>query len=195
MINELVSSIKQEMELIGNEFQDFQKQSKAACPPSCCKCCINPDIFCSVSEMLPMAQALFQQGRHEEVLDQINSFEASDKQNCVLLKIDNLEQGKGKCDGYEFRPLICRTFGFSGHRLKEKISLSICKNLDFSVERKQELEAQLNSSDASFPIISVASFRLSSKFPKILQEQFQINQALKLAIEKVILYSKFDSDR
>src|SRR6185295_15429071 len=93
------------------ETKQFQAETGLHCIAGCGRCCENPRIETTVAELMPLAFRLFQRGEESGWLDKANRSES--KGQCIFYKPDPLIEGKGRCSVYQWRPLICRLFGFS----------------------------------------------------------------------------------
>lgn len=132
-------------------------------------------------EMIPMALRILDEGKLEEWYQKLKSSEGL---VCLVFNGKN-------CDLYNERPPLCRMFGVAGRiNKKQEITLSVCKFLKekFPVET----EAALNSTAADTPVMAHWSSRLTTLDPHLAQERQPINRALKLALEKVALWSQYN---
>jgi len=169
---------------IENDFSAFQKKSKLQCPSGCAKCCFSPEISCHPFEMLPLALDLCKRGIAEEVL---NSLEKNHNPTCSLLVIENQELGLGYCKEYEFRPLICRAFGIAGITNKfHETELSLC-----SVIKEKISVENIVIEKEKVPQIKLSKAKLEMINPVFLEKTMPINQALKLVLEKVLIFYSY----
>lgn len=178
---ELSRKISAGLEDIGKPFSVFHHNSKMFCPPDCGKCCFNPEIAAHPFELLPLAMNLLERG---EALDYLQKLKENKDGICILLDQINAEKGIGKCKEYDFRPTICRAFGVSGRiNKKEEVELSICKKL----KELYPLE-DFDISNQEVPFISLVKRKLESIDPVLIGPQLNINEALIIVLEKVLLW-------
>lgn len=183
-LENLSIKIKEELEIIGKPFGDFHYKSGMICPTDCGGCCINPNIEVHPYEMLPLAFDLLKRGLAEDALEKAKT---QIGQNCIFLKLINLEKGLGRCTEYANRPSICRAFGVSGRlNKKEEIELSICKVLkNIYPEIKYEFD------EKDVPYISLVKRKLEAIDPVLIGPQIPINEALVIILEKVLFWNSF----
>src|SRR4051794_39971717 len=97
----------------------FSAATGIACPAGCGECCEAIDFGVSRPEAEEVAAFLLD---HPQALARFEAREIEDprelgrKVSCPLYDAEN---GAAHCTVYEARPLLCRTFAFSGHREKE----------------------------------------------------------------------------
>lgn len=104
-------------------FADIDCQTKAfadatglRCKPGCGQCCLNPGIETTISEMLPLANHLWDTHQALAVTARI---EAQQSQGvCVMFAPSPEGLGQGQCSAYSYRPGICRLFGFAATQMK-----------------------------------------------------------------------------
>ncbi len=183
-LENLSIKIKSGLEEIGKPFSDFHEKSKMACPPTCGKCCYNPEIACHPYELLPLALDLLERNLAEEYLAKAKN---SKDGICVLLDKVHPESGLGRCTDYQNRPSICRAFAVSGRlNKKNEIELSVCKKLKeiYSIE-------DFHFANDEVPYISLVKRKLEAIDPAMIGPQININEALIIILEKVLLRQSF----
>jgi Fe-S-cluster containining protein len=138
-----------------------------------------------------MALDLLDRGIAQETYDKCLEHKAD---HCLFMKISDLKNGKGRCTEYQFRPLICRTFGVAGRRDKMgKINFSVCTTLkEIKAKEYQELTAK-EFLPQEVPFIDLSKNRLATLDPKFLEEEFPINQSLAIMLEKILFISELDT--
>jgi Fe-S-cluster containining protein len=189
----LAHEIMGEFDRISKEFSSFQTASKLECIEGCGKCCFKPDIYCSPVELLPLALELLARGEAQEMYEKVLG---KNNERCIFLNVDNEEKYVGKCSFYKNRPLVCRTFGVSArHDKDKKVEFSVCRPLKEkkALEYQSLLEKKFSLEDSTLPFIDVCKNRLSALDPLFYEEEFPINQALTMILEKVLLYSAYES--
>lgn len=191
---ELSQHILREYDEITATFNNFQHNNKLNCLPNCGKCCFKPDIYCTPLELLPLALEFLSRGDAEKVyalcLEKHN-------ERCLLLNVDNEEKFQGKCSEYNYRPLICRTFGVSArHGKKDNVDYSVCKVIkeDKSTEYYELLLKNYPQDTSDLPYIDLGKNRLAALDPRFLSEEYPINQSLRIILEKVLLYASYENE-
>jgi Fe-S-cluster containining protein len=190
---QLANSILGEFTQISSEFSTFQNNAKLSCIEGCGKCCFKPDIYCSPYELLPLALELLEKGEAQKMYER-----CLDKQEerCLFLTVTNEEKFKAQCEAYTFRPLVCRTFGVSArHGKNQRVDMSVCKPLQEQKTQAYEelLEKAFSITNLPLPFIDLCKSRLTSLDPALQDEEFPINQALKIMLEKVLFYANFNN--
>jgi uncharacterized protein len=103
-------------EQIDQQTQEFRQATGLSCASDCGRCCDCPSVDATVLDVLPLAIALFQQGKAEEILGQL---ETDSPQRCIFYQPDALDSQKGRCGIYPWRPSLCRLFGYATVRDKQ----------------------------------------------------------------------------
>lgn len=176
--------IKLGLEEIGKPFSDFHEKSKMTCPPSCGQCCYNPEITCHPYELLPLAMDLLTRDMAELYLEKAKNNKDG---ICILLNQIDPVSSHGRCNEYQNRPSICRAFAVSGRiNKKEEVELSICKKL-------KELYPlnDFDFSEEEVPFISLVQRKLEAIDPRMIGPQVNINEALIIILEKVLLWNSY----
>jgi uncharacterized protein len=166
-------------------FSSCQKNMGYSCLPSCGRCCLNPEIEASLFEMIPMALAIYEEGKMDEWIEKLST----SAQDYCLAFIPGEKEGEGQCVRYEERPSICRMFGVAGYRNKKnEVTLSICK---FIKDHHEIKEIPINLNPHEVPMMMEWSYKLASLDQRLIQEKLPINKALMKALEKVALYAEY----
>lgn len=184
----VIKQVEQIFQEIDRQTATLQAATGLHCPPGCGCCCENPEVETTVLEMMPLALELWQRG---EVLQWIERSQAVEERGpCVFYHPDPFVPGNGRCSVYSWRPTICRLFAFATVTNKQgQPELAACvrqKEIMPEIIQKAK-EAIANGLDAAnfFQIsIQVAMLDPSASQP------LPINQALKLALERVGLISR-----
>ena len=149
---------------------------------------MNPDIESTPLEMIPMALAIYDEGKLDEWIEKIKSARSS---HCLAF-VHDLDEGKGKCGRYQERPSLCRMFGVAGYLNKnEEVVLSICRVIK---DHFGEEAIPRNLQEDSTPVMAKWTMLLASLDPRLIQERLPINEALLRALEKVALYMSFEEE-
>ena len=144
---------------------------------------MKPNIEAQVIEMLPMAKYIIDSGRFEEVYQSLSD---TDGGPCQMFQAHDGGEEKGRCSAYEFRPSVCRLFGFSAVKKKSgPPELANCHwQKKLYPDQLKETQAMINAGMA-VPIISDFSFRFQNLAPTAAMNILMpINKSLKVALEK-----------
>lgn len=183
---DLAVRIRQEYAEMTHIFSDFQDSSKLYCPPSCGKCCTNPEIEATPLEMLPMVLDLLDSNKL--TLEYIQNIDQSSL--CFAYSMNQNNPSLGTCLEYKNRPSICRMFGVAGYKLKdENVSVSVCKTLK---EKYPQEYSELKNNSNHAPLMSKWSTKVRVLDPDLGFKYYQINQAFKLMAQKVLLLSEYE---
>ena len=186
-IQQLVQDLQLFYNEMGRAFSDYQQSTGLTCASGCGKCCDNPEITANVAEMLPLAWDFYERGIAEEWLEKLS---AAELPICPLAKFQSPDRMKGQCTEYQFRPSICREFGVSGHTKKDgKKVLSVCKYIKGDKASLLIDEAEKNPDN--IPLMSDWTRRLSTLHPDLTNSYKPMGEAIKLALEKVLLYKHY----
>lgn len=172
---DLAIKILIELQDCSKVFSNFQNKSKLLCPPDCGKCCEHPEISCAPYELLPLAFHLLDLGHAEKILDQAKSHSTK---TCIFL-INN------RCTAYKQRPYICRAFGVFLRQKKTETEFSICKTLK-EIYPTEILSIE-NFDKNELAYIELLRKRFESIDPRLLETQVNINQALIIILEQILL--------
>jgi len=181
---------------IATTFSAYQQQRGLNCRSGCGECCLQPTIEATVLEMLPLALHLFEQGKAEQTLTQLE--ELTEPQGCFFYQKLSFDGKQGQCSVYQQRPSICRLFGASGYRDKQgKTSLSVCKVIksDHLVPYQDTLIAL--ESDPP-PMMIMAKELVNELDYELGKQHLPINTALQQALERVLFkawYSGMNDDQ
>lgn len=161
----------------------FQEQSGLTCPEGCGRCCENPRIEATTVEMLPMALALMEQGRGDEM-----HARARERHGHLCVFFEQHGDGKGRCTAYAWRPTLCRLFGYAGVRRKHGArELAVCavhsvEQADIVIDAMDRVER----GELALPVFSDHARAVMSLDPVDGRTPMPINDALAEALEKVL---------
>jgi uncharacterized protein len=181
---------------IATTFSAYQQQRGLNCRSGCGECCLQPTIEATVLEMLPLAIYLFDQGKAEQTLAQLEQL--TEPQGCLFYQKLSFDGKQGQCSIYPQRPSICRMFGAAGYRDKQgKTSLSACKIIksDRPIPYQDTLIAL--QSDPP-PMMVMAKEQVNELDYELGKQHLPLNEAIKQALEKVLFkayYSDFSDDK
>ncbi len=168
---------------IDRQTQAFQQVTGLHCPSGCGQCCENPQVEVTVLDCVPLAIALFQQGEGEIWLARLTEPE---RDYCLFYQPDPRQAGNGRCSVYAWRPLLCRTFGFATVRNKQGApELAACV-VHKATQPETVKRCQTAIADGlAAPNFADLAMQLAAIDPAIGSQRWPINQAMKLALERV----------
>lgn len=176
----------------------FQAATDLHCPTGCGKCCENPEVQATVLEMMPLALELWRRGEVEQWLERVADL--NEAESCVFYHPDPFVSVNGRCSVYPWRPTLCRLFAFASVKNKHgKPELAACVR---HKETIPELVAQAKEAIAAglaAPNFADIAIQVSNLDPCLGSELLPINQALRLALQRVGLMAQLttlsDGDR
>lgn len=183
-------AVKEVFEELDGDVISYLGQSNLTCFAGCGRCCMNPKVAATVLEFIPLAFDIYQSGKAEEVMDRLE--ETSEVENCMVFLKTDIDSESGVCKTYKYRGLICRLFGVSARKNKYgKKEMITCKKLK---EGKSEIyEATTIGINESMPIPMANDYysKLSAIDFKLSDNTFPINEAIKKALEAVMMYNYY----
>jgi len=186
--NWIIDEVEAVFEELDNHLKKSSGESGLRCPDFCGACCRKSDIEASPIEFMPLAAWLYKTGKVEEVLERLDNPPHS---WCVCFDPEASRKGEWGCQYYEHRGLICRLFGF-GYRLnrENKPVLVTCKIMKSTQSDAVAKAAEMaESNPEEMPVFSNYFMRLLAIDPDLAVPQMPINQAIRVAIEKLYFYN------
>lgn len=167
-------------------FSSFQNKTGLTCLSGCGACCLQPTIEASPFEMLPIALELFDQGQADETLERLSNHQSP---TCFFYRSHSTDGTKGQCGIYTHRPSLCRIFAVGALPDKSHTTkLSICRLI--KLEHRQKM-SDINPVDA--PRIDHWKQKSQLLADELSNQDMPINQALKLALEKVTMLAYYET--
>jgi len=171
----------------------FKMTSGLHCLPTCGHCCEYKDIDSTILEILPFAYSLFIKGEAHQWLELAKGMENNER--CMLF-FSGLEDQAPRCRYYEFRPLLCRLFGFAAMLDKNGKPVLITCNAIKEAYPSQYHDSLTKIQEGEYvPIMKNYYFRLNSIDMALTQKRYPINQAIRYAIEEVLFYFTYRKRR
>jgi Fe-S-cluster containining protein len=162
----------------------FQGRTSLSCLPGCGQCCLTPKVETTVLEMFPLAGHLAQTKQADFWYDRAAAVAYAGP--CIFYDPHPDDPNKGRCRFYDFRPGICRLYGFSGFINKRGgISLLTCaviKQKDTALTRS--VQGRINRG-LKVPLMKKFSSEIYQIDPVLGNQRWPINKAIALAIEKL----------
>ncbi len=161
--------------------EKYSRTSGVSCASQCHLCCLKKDISASPLEFLPLAYHLYKEGRAEKFYDLLEKL----PENSLCIMFSALGNQPGGCTRYDYRGLICRLFGFSSNTDKNgHTRLITCKTIKATEQYQQLKHADMDKS----PKFTDYYMQLAAIDFILANEQLQINEAIRRALEIVLTY-------
>lgn len=187
-LRELSRHVEAVYDELAQSFGDYQRRRGLHCIDGCGACCNNPEIEATPLEMLPLALTLFDEGRAEQVLSELEMYSGF---ACYHFQRLSLDGTQGYCRVYGQRPSICRMFGAAGYSGKDgKTQLSTCKTIKVS-RPSQYADTLIAMQSDPPPMMRHGKERVRQLDYELGRHDMPINQALKVMLEKVLLQAYF----
>jgi Fe-S-cluster containining protein len=159
----------------------FKRRSGLECVNGCGLCCRNGELSATIIEFLPAAYHLYLKGQANDMLEQIDN-----KQDTICVFYNPALQSD-YCTQYKQRGLICRLFGFSVRTDKHGTrSLVTCHPIKSAMDSPPTSEVLETA-----PSLSSYYMRLYGIDPSLAIRYLPVNQAIKEAIEEVMIHFKY----
>jgi len=180
----LISEISRTYRSIDRKIARLQHAASIACPEGCGACCETSHIEATILEALPLAEAVFDFGQEENILQLVEDKLFRSDLTCALYLQDPAKAGLGRCRYYETRPLLCRLFGFSARRNRlDELEFSTCRCIrERSPDSLQRAQIGV-SAGLRVPVFQDSFMRIAALNPDIGFQLRPINLAIKEAIE------------
>lgn len=164
----------------------FKSATGLQCPPGCSICCREWPVETTILEVMPLAREIYLRWEDDTVMSAIFEKDQEQDSSCVLLNDASTGSDTVACGYYEFRPLICRLFGFASRRNKSgQIELMACRIVGESTPAEVRRAEIALSQGLPLPVYQDAFMRISYIKPNIGSRRLPINKALKEAIETI----------
>lgn len=170
---------------VDGKIEEFKQASSLKCVSGCGRCCENPRIFITVLEVLPLACKLWQDKTASAILAQMGN--DSVQEVCVFYRPDAHVAGRGRCGVYSLRPLLCRLFGFAAKTNKQgNFDLVTCSTMKSHCVKEYE-KAITRFSEGSLAVPRMQEYGMQLLYIDSYwgRQQLPINQAIRIALEKV----------
>ncbi len=170
----------------------FKEASGLKCVPFCKACCSSPraEIEASVFECLPLSIYLWQIGEAEFLIQELERKDSSHP--CILCDTDEHAPASWGCEFYEWRPLVCRLFGFSAVLDKHgRTKIALCRPIKEAHPGAEERINRMIQEGLRVPIIPHLAQAASSLSPSLGRKRYPFHLALKLSLEMIGLRLRF----
>jgi Fe-S-cluster containining protein len=176
----LIMEIYREMDALSSRFQNA---TGLRCLPACGNCCDSEEVEATIVEVIPLGWQILLSGEEERYLSAIEESEKIGNQRCVIYDPARSREAGGCCSLYEFRPLVCRLFGFAARRNKKgELEFAACRWIkDATPEAVTRARVGVGS-DLPVPVYQDAFMRVASVNPALGFRRLPINRAIKEAL-------------
>jgi Fe-S-cluster containining protein len=176
----LVMEIYREMDAFALRFQNA---TGLRCLPGCGTCCDTEEVEATVVEVIPLCWQILLSREEEKYLSAIAEMEELGSQRCVIHDPAPSREAGGYCSLYEFRPLVCRLFGFAARRDKKGgLEFVACKWLKNATPEAVKRAHFGLGSGLPVPVYQDAFMRVASVNPAMGFRRLPINRAIKEAL-------------
>ncbi|GAB3285740.1 YkgJ family cysteine cluster protein [Parahaliea aestuarii] len=190
-LRELARLVEAVFEELESTFAGYQRRTGLNCTSGCGACCNNPEVEASPLEMLPLALDLFDRGLAENTLTSLDNYSGF---SCIHFVRHSLDGSRGECGIYRQRPSLCRMFGAAGVSGKfGQPRLSVCRSIK-EEQPAAHLLALTNLDDDPPPRMSEGKEKVRQLDHSLGQRDFPINEALRAALEKVLLLACYSNE-
>jgi len=166
---------------------EFQLRSGLRCPTGCGKCCLTPEVQVTALEMLPLANEMLCKGRADQWLERLSGPFSSGA--CVLYEVHPAEDAIGHCGYYQWRPVLCRLFGFAAVRDRNgSKKLAVCRHIRQNNPQGAYAAMLVGEEAPTFLNYSAEVYNLD---PVLGLQLMPINEALRHAIERIGLVRSY----
>jgi uncharacterized protein len=187
-------AVKEVFEELDKDVAGYLDKSNLSCFAGCGRCCMNPKVAATVLEFIPLAFDIYEKGIAEEVMDQLE--QTSELENCMVFKKTTIDSGSGVCGTYMYRGLICRLFGMSARKNKYGDKQMItCKKIKEEKTELFEATTQSINEGMQIPMANDYYSKLSGIDFKLSDGTYPINEAIKKALETVMMYSYYHENQ
>lgn len=186
--DKIVLAVDNVFKELDEHIEKITSETGMKCIHLCGDCCRKTDIEASPIEFIPLAASLYESGKVDEFLAQLDR--SDETGYCVLFSPEAWKDGNWGCLNYEKRGLICRLFGF-GYRLnREGIpELVTCKVMKHSCPEAVAKARRIGVETPDvIPLFRNYSMQLYSIDPDLAIQQLPINKAIRVAIEKLYFH-------
>jgi len=179
-LKELIDSYRE----IDSMTAEFKSNTGLNCLPFCKACCssLRGEIEASVFECLPLSIYLWQIREAEFFLHELDR--TGSNHPCRLCNADENLPVSGGCKFYQWRPLVCRLFGFSAVLDKHgQAKIALCRTIRKADPDAEERINRLIFKRMGVPVIPHLAQKASSLNPSLGQKRYPFHLGLKLALE------------
>ena len=182
LIRKRAISVLRVYDLLEHHIRRLQSKTQLRCVEGCGRCCENPRIETTVTELLPLALELWRTKTADHWLAQIESSTHSGR--CVFFQPDPVVPGKGRCGVYPFRPLVCRLYGFSANADKfNRLRLITCSIIKAAQKEEMDNAHKMINQGTRVPKMTDFGMRISQLDPIRGGQRMPSNQAVRAAVE------------
>ena len=185
--NWIIEEVEKVFEELDAHLKHTAEESGLKCPDFCGMCCRKTDIEASPIEFMPLADWLYKSGQVDNFLAAMDD---TKHPWCACFNPEASVHHEWGCQYYEHRGLICRLFGFGFRLNRDNLPVLVtCKIMKQTQPSAVSKAAEMASSHPEdMPVFSHYFMRLLAIDPDLAVPQMPINQAIRVAIEKLYFY-------
>lgn len=128
----VIEELKHVHQELDTKTQSFKQETRMSCLEGCGKCCISKNVESFPGEWVELALDVAS-GKNTSfgTLDELLAKAQKEVANpCIMFRPDPTHHDKGSCGAYDYRPIVCRLFGFSTVRMKNNArTLVTCRQI------------------------------------------------------------------
>ncbi|MBU1055079.1 MAG: YkgJ family cysteine cluster protein [Proteobacteria bacterium] len=182
----LNSEILRTYRSIDRNIKRIQRATSLSCPKGCGLCCKTQKIEATILEMLPLAEAIFENKEEETILLRSENLIEENDFSCALFSQDANIPVNGHCTYYYFRPLLCRLFGFAARKNRYgDLEFCTCRHIKESYPENVRRVGIGISAGMNIPVYQESFMRIAALNPGIGFKRLPINIAIKEALEYI----------
>lgn len=180
----LIEQVTSLYEEVDQKIRAFKKLSGIRCYPGCGRCCNSKNIEVTVLEMLPLVFHLYQNKQIESWREKLSDVTSWENKKCSLYSQRTTGSQLGHCTYYEWRPLICRLFGFSFivNKFGDKMLYS-CPIIKSKLGDQFHIITKEIQFQWQIPATINYYFKIALIDSGLTGENYSLNMAIKLAID------------
>jgi len=183
-------AVKEVFDELDQDVTRYVGESNLTCFAGCGRCCMNPKVAATVLEFIPLAFDIYANGDAEKVMDRLEK--TSDTETCMVFLKTSHDSESGVCKTYKYRGLICRLFGVSARKNKYgQKEMIICKKLKDGKPEIYAATAKNINESLRIPMANDYYSKLSAIDFKLTEDTFPINEAIRKALETVMMYNYY----
>lgn len=174
-----IRSIIEIYQSLDQQITNFSRITGIICSEGCGLCCQNPNVEATIPELLPLAREIYLLGQEDEILERLGFRMDQDYTACILYRPDQAVQGNGRCLYYQYRPLICRLFGFAARKNKyDQIEFMPCKEARKTDPRLVQRAEIAMANNIRPPLFQESALRVAGVMPCLGFKRYPINRAI-----------------
>ncbi|MBN1553030.1 YkgJ family cysteine cluster protein [bacterium] len=161
----------------------IQMETGLHCPEGCGACCLHQNVEATVAEVIPLCHYFFRTGYVPRIYEILEIYKANANLTCILYLPDPDNTQHGRCQFYNFRPLICRMFGFGSRKNRlGQMDVMTCRMLKQQEDAYQRYAAFIKQ-HVELPVVSNYFYKIAMMVPEYGLKLMPVNDAIQDCIE------------